>query len=72
MIQLRLIFSPLDVETARFTPIYDKSIKKNEVPHRNEYVNIVKICEVHFILICSKCVNVYANNVKYNCIYLLK
>ena len=55
--QLRLGILPLEIEAGRFTPIYDKSIKKNRKRHPSE--RLCKLCnmkicedEIHFMLIC--------------------
>ena len=49
----------LEIETGRFTPIYDKTLKKNRKRIPSE--RICKLCdlgvcedEVHFVLICTK------------------
>ena len=49
----------LEIETSRFTPIYDKTFKKDR--HRLPPVRLRKLCnmgvcedEVHFITICTK------------------
>ena len=55
--QLRLGILPLEIEAGRFTPMYDKSIKKNRKRHPSE--RLCKLCnmkicedEIHFMLIC--------------------
>ena len=54
MTRLRLGILPLEIETGRFTPIYDTAIKKNR-----KRLRICKLCDIescedefHFIFIC--------------------
>ena len=55
--QFRLGILPLEIETGRYTPIYDKHTKKNRKRHPSERLCTscnMGLCEdeVHFILIC--------------------
>ena len=57
MAQIRIGILPLEIETGRYTPIFDKLIKKNRRREPNE--RICKLCdlnktedEFHFLCIC--------------------
>lgn len=59
MTQMRLGILPLEIEVGRFTPIYDKTLKKNRKRIPSERVCTfcdLKTCEdeIHFVFICSK------------------
>ena len=63
MSQFRTGILPLEIETGRFTPIYDKKLKKNR--HRTPNERICKMCnnneienEYHILCVCPKYDNV--------------
>ena len=73
--QFRMGILPLEIETGRFYPIYDKVLKKNRI--RESHERICRICksgdienELHFLCICPLYQNVrndlYAKMIDYN------
>ena len=55
--QFRLGILPLEIETGRYTPIYDKNTKLNKKRHPSERICTlcnIGLCEdeLHFLLIC--------------------
>ena len=68
-IRLKLGILSLEIEVGRFTPAYDKSIKKNRKRHTSEILCklcSMKICEdeIHFMRICPMYEHVTQNLIK--------